>query len=86
MSKKEIKKILKQNGYKMIGSSWYRGDKAEQSALFIAYDKHGTCYHFFIDWSGTEYMHKPYAMRQMLSNLVIHELTDVSSMFFKGVA
>ena len=82
MTKKEIKDILKEHGYKMITPSWYAGKKAEKSAIFTAYDKGGTVFHFFVNWGGTSYSHKPYALRQMVSNICIHEKLDVTSMFF----
>lgn len=85
MNKKEIKDILQRHGYKMILPSWFLGDRKEKSVIFTAYDEMGTCYRFFVNWKGLESTHKPYATRQMLSGVCIHELTDVSSMFFEEV-
>ena len=85
MKKKEIKDILKENGYKMIGASWYAGEKSEKSALFNAYDEHGMVYRFFVNWGGSKYDGKPYAVYQMLSNVCIHDTRSATNIFFKEV-
>lgn len=76
MSKSEIRDALKKRGFTVIASSWFFGDPEEESVLFNAYDEQGTCHKFFVHWG-----HK-YARRQMLSNIMIHDATDVSWMFF----
>lgn len=77
MTKQEIKDILKKHGYTVISKSWYFGKPEEESVLFTAYDKSGTCYMFFVSWAAK------YARCQMLSAVSIHEPRDMSSAFFK---
>ena len=76
MGKAEIRDALKKHGLTAIAKSWYFGEPEEKSVLFNAYDEQGTCYRFFVNWGGR------YARKQILSNIIIHDATDVTWMFF----
>ena len=77
MTKQEIRDVLKKHGYTVIAKSWYFGDPSEKSVIFNAYDEQGTCYRIFVNWGGK------YARLQMLSDIVIHDATDIK--WFKEV-
>ena len=79
MTKQEIKEILKKYGFTVISKSWYFGKPEEESVIFTAYDKTGTCYSFFVSWALKR------ARCQMLSPISVHDARDMSSAFFKEV-
>lgn len=77
MSKKEIKAALAEYGYKVIKPSWHH-DKIEQCMLFNAYDDHGICHTFFIDYGDR------YARRTMMTDIDMKlDAVDVGFMFWE---
>ena len=77
MTKKEIKAALAAYGYKMIKPSWYR-HKGDECATFNAYDEHGFCSYFYVDW-GDKYAH-----RTMMTDTDLRlEPVNVGFMFFE---
>ena len=77
INKQKVKQALKEHGFTMIPKSWYDGDTDEErhNAVFNAYDKYGTCYHFYVD---AEIKH---ALSWVLSYLNTNEHRDVTYMF-----
>ena len=77
MTKKQIKEALAVYDYKMIKPSWHKG-KDDDCALFNAYDDHGNCSTFFVDWG------QHYARRTMMTDTNLRlEPVDIGFMFWE---
>ena len=76
MKKKEIKAAIGVYGYKMIGPSYFVGDSKE-CCIFNAYDEHGVCWSWYVNWKSKR------ARTQMLSDVQILESRSVAHMFWK---
>jgi len=77
INKKRVRECLKQYGYTMITKSWYDGDTDEEryNAVFNAYDKFGSCYHFYVDAEVKR------AKKQLLGDIVLFDRKDATYIF-----
>lgn len=76
MKKKEIKAAIGLYGYKMIGPSYFTGN-GKESCIFNAYDEHGVCYSWYVNWKLKR------ANAQMLSDIQVLESHNTAFMFWK---
>ena len=77
MTKKEIKAALAKYDYKMIKPSWHKR-KGDECAIFNAYDEHGNCSCFFVDWGDK------YARRTLMTDTDLRlEPVNIGFMFFE---
>lgn len=72
-TKNTIKNVLKKYGFTMIDKSFFMDD--DTSCIFNMFDRNGSCYHVFI------YFLINHATMNYLSDVMLHEKTDISYMF-----
>lgn len=73
-----IREVLKKYNYTIIKPSIFWDDESNINILFNAYRKDGVCYNFFISFDDV----RPYARKQPLSMVCIHDSEDITKWFF----